>query len=157
MGPAPSVRLRDFPEHRSGHVDDDPDDSPDTLLWSASDYMFRKRWEAISRDLEIPSAAPHGLTPASLRPGGVTSYYLATEDVPRLMRRARWTSAEQLSTYVQEVTPLEFWTKLPRHVQWRITSLASLLPAALELTYLLLREEVPTRRWHRHFCDMLGG
>ena len=88
-----------------------------------------------------------------MRPGGVTAYYLASEDIPRLLRRARWQSAEQLNTYVQEVSPLEFWTRLSPHVRWRVTWLASRLYDFIDLAVKLLQDEVPTRCWFRHFVE----
>ena len=128
-----------------------PADSP---LWQGSTYAFRKRWKCIGEALAIPTGGK-GITPASLRAGGVTAYYLSTEDIPRLLRRARWATAQQLTTYVQEVSPLEFLSKLPIAHRDRLTRLAALLPDVLQLALNLLHANVPTTLWYGYMAQRL--
>ena len=76
---------------------------------------------------------------------------MATEDVPRLVRRARWTSDGQLSTYVQEVTPLEVLAELSGPVKRRLYDLAALLPDFVALSVTLLQTRTPTTGWYELF------
>ena len=57
------------------------------------------------------------------RAGGATAFYEATEDLPRLMQRARWRCEDQLRIYVQEVAPSEFLVRLEPHARARLAQL----------------------------------
>ena len=116
-------------------------------LWPSSPAAFRTRWQAIGRSLGIDTSAKKGLTPASLRPGGVTTFFRLTEDVPRLCQRARWVDHRQLDTYVQEVSPIEYLAALPRLTRARLDSLADHLPSFIDLAVSLLERGVPTKLW----------
>ena len=126
----------------------------ESFLWPASRGMFAKRWKAIGEYLDIPTEMGRGVSPASLRPGGVTSYYLATEDLARLIRRARWTDASQLQIYIQEVTPLEFLAQMSATKRDRLRRIASTLPYCVELAIDLLQAKVPLDFWYDEFLKL---
>ena len=91
--------------------------SPAQRIWPLSAGAFRKRWDAIARVLHVPSHQGSGLTPASLRGGGATSFYELSEDIDLLRRRARWSAVQSAEIYVQEVAPYEFLSGMSRPVR----------------------------------------
>ena len=124
---------------------------PDSRLWPGSDAAFRRRWDAIGKVLWICTQVGKGVTPASLRAGGITAHYLATEDLTRLQRRARWNDLQQIATYVQEVSPLEFLARLGEARRRQLELTASLLHCFLPLALDLLKSQVPESLWYPSF------
>ena len=63
----------------------------------ASTYadLFRKGLRQLG--LQFPA-----FTPAGLRGGGATEFFLATRDIATLRRRGRWTQIQTLERYLQE-------------------------------------------------------
>lgn len=58
----------------------------------------------------------YGFTLAGLRGGGATDFFLRLQDVPRLLRRGRWTSLQALERYVQE----GIYTEACQHFSQRV-------------------------------------
>ena len=124
-------------------------------LWPASSHCYARRWKAIGAALGLCTTVAKGMTPASLRAGGVTTYFQCTEDIGRLIQRGRWTSHAQLATYVQEVGPWEFLASLSQARREYLEALASLLPAILEICFALIDQGVPTVEWYSIFQQAL--
>ena len=80
-------------------------------------YLVYGRNVVIARALHVPSHQGLGLTPASLRGGGATSFYELSEDIDFLRWRARWSAVQSAETYVQELAPNEFLSFLSRPVR----------------------------------------
>ena len=77
-------------------------------LWPLSLLQFSRRWAAICLVLGLPAQELVGLTPASLRGGGATLLFEATEDLEYVRRRGRWSILRTCEIYVQEVSGQEF-------------------------------------------------
>ena len=99
------------------------------------------------------------MTPASLRGGGATQFYLTTENLVLLQQRARWQRLETLQIYVQEVSPSEYLTNLPSPVKQRLKDIAALFPFIFEVTNILLDQNKPPSTWYAvlpELCRQLG-
>ena len=127
----------------------------DDPLWPGSVYACRRRWHAIGESLQVCTKVGKGMSVSSLRPGGVTAFYALTEDIPRLLRRARWANDSQLTTYVQEVTPHEFLASLTDPCRARLYSLAACLPAVVDKAIELMECGVPSNLWYPTFQHLL--
>lgn len=112
-------------------------------LWPASyEAYVQGPGGALCVALSLPHSAGDGVTPASLRGGGATQYFVLTEDLGRLQRRARWRRLSTLETYVQDVSPAEFLLKLSPQTKNLLHTAASLLPEHLRAAHSLLSRGV---------------
>jgi len=68
-------------------------------LWSQPQHKFATLFGQACAGLGIQCL---GLTPAGLRGGGATDYWIRTRDVPNVRRRGRWTTERTLERYLQE-------------------------------------------------------
>jgi hypothetical protein len=76
-----------------------PADSRDRPIWRGAQYTFATFFTRACRGLGLHALA---LTPAGLRGGGATDYWIRTRDVPGVRRRGRWTVERTLERYLQE-------------------------------------------------------
>ncbi|CAE8602155.1 unnamed protein product, partial [Polarella glacialis] len=106
---------------------------PDELLVGLSPAQFRRRWSVLLSHLSIPVlSSDSGATPGCLRGSGATWFYQATEDVPRLAWRGRWTRVQTLEHYLQEVAGQVLLASLTLQARETISQLAVLAQPALE-------------------------
>jgi len=68
-------------------------------IWRGPDYRFATHFAGWCRALGLGDA---GVTPAGLRGGGATDYWISCRNVPAVRRRGRWTSERTLERYLQE-------------------------------------------------------
>jgi hypothetical protein len=107
--------------------------APGVLLIGLSPAQFRCRWSKLLTHLSIPvSSADSGATPGCLRGSGATWFYQATEDVPRIAWRGRWTRVQTLEHYLQEVAGQVLLAGLSANHRTSIKLLAELAQPALE-------------------------
>ena len=109
---------------------------PDVPLWPMSAATFRARFKSLGRALGLPVDRPRGGGPrlelASLRGGGATDLFLATEDWGLVQTRGRWQSVVTMQIYVQELVSTSFFSQLSRAVQGRVLAVARGAPAILK-------------------------
>ena len=82
------------------------------------------------------------LTPAGLRGGGATDFWLRTRDVPALRRRGRWSNEKTLECYIQEGAYFLGTTSLPASA--RLNALVELAPVLLASAPLPPPSPTPT-------------
>ena len=77
---------------------------PDRRLWTAPAPLFR----ALLRSVLSRAHLSHlRLSPASLRPGGITERFISGVSVARLRFAGRWASEASLGVYIQEALLLK--------------------------------------------------
>ena len=102
-------------------------------LFPATVSAYRRQWDAIMGRLEIPhSRQTRGATPAVLRGSGATHLYLATEDIPLIAWRGRWTKVKTIEFYLQEVAAQLLLHHLSESAKARIELLAAWVTSLLE-------------------------
>lgn len=82
---------------------------PKTKLWPSTSARFRMMLTQVCQRCQLESLR---LTPASLRPGGTTEYFIGGTDIQRLKFMGRWASDQTLSSYVQECMARLVWADL---------------------------------------------
>ena len=100
------------------------DAEPQGKLWSASPTAFRTRWNLLCKEFQVPFNEVSGITPASLRAGGATALYEATEDMELVRHRGRWATVKTVEIYVQEVGGERFLASLDASVRRKIADAA---------------------------------
>ena len=115
--------------------------------------MFRARWNVLCRSLGIPHNTVSGVTPGSLRGGGASALYDATEDIELVRHRGRWSSSKMVEIYVQEVGGHLFLASLPQVVRTRLLELAALEHEAVELALSLLQSQTPVEHFPNIFMQ----
>ena len=121
--------------------------APHEKLWSAPVAAFRARWNHLSRRLDIPCNEVLGVTPASLRAGGASALYDATENIEFVRHRGRWTSAKMVEIYVQEVGGNRFFAQLPPETRDQVAALAARHDAVLQKALELLQSGAPVEEF----------
>ena len=76
---------------------------PHQFVFNGTYYELRAMFNAICAEIGLPHGGPVGLTLGSLRPGGATWLYRATDNSELVRFRGRWTSLRMLEIYIQEV------------------------------------------------------
>ena len=118
---------------------------PEEPLWPASPATFRSRFKALRRALELPCDRPRGGGPrlelASLRGGGATDLFLASEDWGLVQTRGRWLSLRTMQIYVQELVSTSFFSQLPQSVQVVVLAAARAAPGILAEVFRLAEEK----------------
>ena len=69
------------------------------LIWTPPPERHRPLFKQVLKHIGVQSL---GLTPAGLRGGGATDFWLRTRDVPALRRRGRWSNEKTLERHLQE-------------------------------------------------------
>ena len=64
--------------------------------------------------LELCRVEGVGLTPASHRAGGATTFYHLFEDTEWIRWRGRWAQQKQLDFYIQEVGAINLMESIPK-------------------------------------------
>ena len=96
----------------------------DNLLFAATHYQYRKRWNILLSVFEIDKAAR--LTPSGLRGGAAVHHYRAGRLIADVMWLLSLRNQETLESYIQEVAALNTMAKFSP----RTRSLMSLFPTS---------------------------
>lgn len=104
---------------------------PTALVFDGSYVQLRNVFAALCHEVGVPAGAPGGLTLGSLRPGGATWLYRATDCTETVRFRGRWASGRMLEIYIQEVGAASVLPRLRPAVRDRIAALAAAAPQAL--------------------------
>jgi hypothetical protein len=83
--------------------------SPEEPLWNYEGALFRKLFREI---VDGAGYAAANFTPASLRAGGTTHYFLSGVALDRLQYWGRWAAAATMKAYVQEVGSHLVWLRI---------------------------------------------
>ena len=111
-----------------------------TQAYAAADLVFpgtyaqlRQAMIALCSELGLPAESRRGgLSWGSLRAGGATWLFQAT-DSPELVRyRGRWSSSRMLEIYIQEVGSSSILPALPAETRERVRELAAWAPTLLQ-------------------------
>ena len=95
----------------------------DQALFATTPYQYRKRWDAILRMLGID--ASYSLTPGGLRGGAAVLHYKEGKPIADLLWLLRLRSQTTLESYLQEVSALNLFARLPAEVRESIRCAAS--------------------------------
>jgi integrase len=118
------------------------DAPPETPLWEGAPALFRARWNALCRRMKIPFNTVSGVTPGSLRAGGASALYEASENLELVRHRGRWGSSKMAEIYIQEVGGHQFLAGLAPEARHYIHWLASQEEQVFQLSLDLLRSGV---------------
>jgi hypothetical protein len=113
---------------------------PDDLLFPAGSRIFRSLWDEIFQWLGFSTEDGKGVTPASLRAGGATLYYMLTGDLPRLQWLGRWLTYRSMCFYIQEIAAENALLGLDPGQRERVSWLADRAGASLFVAAKLLWE-----------------
>ena len=105
----------------------------DWSLFPNGYFDFVKRLRQLCEVFGIPTVDGVGMTPASLRAGGATFWYVLKDSTEFVRYRGRWANSRMLEIYIQEAAACNFLASLPLEVQAKISRVGRLTP------YLLLR------------------
>ena len=86
--------------------------------------FFRTRFDVLMRFLGVPTSQKEGLTPSSLRAGGITALYRRNKDLHLLRLVGRWSNMRTMETYIQELPAVMIMTHLSEASKRRILSLS---------------------------------
>lgn len=104
---------------------------PDALVFDGTYVQLRNVFTALCREVGVQAGAPGGLTLGSLRPGGATWLYRAT-DCPETVRyRGRWASNRMLEINIQAVGAASVLPRLRPAARDRVAALAAAAPQVL--------------------------
>ena len=119
-----------FIDFVDAYIGEDPSDQ---FVFNGTYATFRFAFQALAREVGLPTAGPIALSWGSLRPGGAT-WMLQSTDNPELVRfRGRWANRRMLEIYVQEVGACTMLPSLSADVRERVARLASAAPAILAI------------------------
>lgn len=103
----------------------------DSALFNQNAYQYRKRWDLLMSDFEIPKDS--GLTPGGLRGGAAVYHYKQGKPIGDLLWLMRLRSQITLESYLQEVAAMNALATLPASSRTLIKDVAatfSFLPLA---------------------------
>lgn len=104
---------------------------PNAFVFEGTYVQLRDVFAALCREVGVPAGAPGGLKLGSLRPGGATWLYRATDCTETVRFRGRWASHLMLEIYIQEVGAASVLPRLSSAARGRIGSLAAAAPQVL--------------------------
>lgn len=122
--------------------------------------MFRDRFRRIGRFLKLPvDAKARGcigsrkpiLDLGSLRGGGATALYVATEDEPKVQGRGRWLSRRSMMIYLQELLATTFMSTLPDEVKVGVFGFADAVAEVVDIVFGLFAKKIHADKWSLHF------
>ena len=100
--------------------------SPTTSLSACSPNVFRRRRDAVFKQLGVPNGdTARGITPKCLRGSGATWMYQLTEDIGRIQWRGRGQPRRTLGRYLQDVAGQLLLVELAESHRLRIRVLSS--------------------------------
>ena len=95
-------------------------------LWPLRPLDFRRRLDALFRELRVP-----GLTPASLRAGGATHLFMTTQDMEAVRWKGRWQSLRTVEHYVQEIHCISVLQNMSPTLRDRLAAFAAAAAGSL--------------------------
>ena len=98
-------------------------------LWPLRPLDFRRRLDALFRELRVP-----GLTPASLRAGGATHLFMTTQDMEAVRWKGRWQSLRTVEHYVQEIHCISVLQNMSPTLRDRLAAFAAAAAGSLRGT-----------------------
>ena len=98
-------------------------------LWPLRPLDFRRRLDALFRELRVP-----GLTPASLRAGGATHLFMTTQDMEPVRWKGRWQSLRTVEHYVQEIHCISVLQNMSPTLRDRLAAFAAAAAGSLRGT-----------------------
>ena len=104
---------------------------PAAFVYYGTYAQLRAVFLALCSELGVPGGAPDGLSLGSLRPGGATWLYRATDSSEAVRFRGRWSSARMLEVYIQEVGAASVLPRVAPSARDRIAALAAAAPQAM--------------------------
>ena len=91
---------------------------------------------------------------ASLRAGGATDLYVATESWSLVQQRGRWQSLRVMQLYIQELVSQTFFARLSRASQQRVLLLCRAAPLICEKARSLLEAGTTSTLWHASMLSL---
>jgi hypothetical protein len=134
------------------------DSPPSAALWPRSPATFRKRFQALLGAVGLQRESTpqqRALDLGSLRAGSATLHLQTTQDSERTRWRGRWLSTKVMQIYIQEVSSVTYFSRLPLSVRERVRTLAAASAAVLEACSSLLEARVTTARWPHRLKQMV--
>ena len=83
----------------------------------------------------------------SLRTGGATDLWLATENAMLVQQRGRWANIKNMNIYLQELAATTLLSRLPSSVRQHVADLHAQAMPLLALSCKLARADVPPDSW----------
>ena len=99
---------------------------PDAFLYPSTASSYRRRWDRLLMELEVPKLA--SLTPGCLRGGGAVYLYHLGTPVANIQWVMRLKHQQTLEHYLQEVAALGVIHQLPKGSREKVMSCASMFP-----------------------------
>ncbi len=96
------------------------------LLFAATHYQYRKRWNILLSVLEVGDAAR--LTPGGLRGGAAVHHYRAGRSINDVMWLLRLRNQQTLESYIQEVAALNTMAKFSPRTRSLISHFSNIFP-----------------------------
>ena len=119
-------------------------------LWPYSSQTFRNRFKSLLTGLSLSTVSEPGnrcLDPGSLRSGGATYIILMTENSELCRRRGRCANHRMMEVYVQEVTAIQYMSRLKPEVRQKIIDVASYFQAVFQKVKLFSDANIPENAW----------
>ena len=92
---------------------------------------------------------------ASLRAGGATDLYVATENWTLVQARGRWQSLRVMQVYIQELVATSFYAQLPARARHLVAYLARGSPAIIEVASRLLQAGATPQAWKAGMLEVV--
>lgn len=98
----------------------------DALLFAATHYQYRKRWDILLEVLSVDPALR--LTPGGLRGGAAVYHYRAGRAINDVLWRLRLRNQQTLESYLQEVAALNTLASMSSTSRSSIKEFSSIFP-----------------------------
>ncbi|CAE7938121.1 unnamed protein product [Symbiodinium sp. KB8] len=122
--------------------------APAERLWPRSQQTLRRRLDTILERLGIRAdLQDRPLDLGSFRPGGATFLLSLLEDSELVRRRGRWASHRVMEIYLQEVSAIVFFPKLPLDVREKVLLVAQSLESILGKVSKWRAQQLPPATW----------
>ena len=129
---------------------------PSEPLWPLRSGTFRKRFAALGKaiGLTVDRNVAHGrfelgevVDLRSLRTGGATDLWLATENAMLVQQRGRWANIKNMNIYLQELAATTLLSRLPDEVRLSVFDLHALATPLLLLGCRYTRAGIASELW----------
>ena len=138
------------------------DEPPSAPLWPASTSTFRARFTSLATALGLPTDRRHAspgfeagevIDLGSLRTGGATDLWLATENATLVQQRGRWANAKNMQIYLQELAATTLLSRLSRASREAVADLSGAAADILDAATQLLQSGIETALWKAHWLE----
>ena len=124
---------------------------PFQRLWPFSGQTLRARFRNILLALNLPVVKTDGIKPldlGSLRAGGATWLLQTTESGELCRRRGRWASQKVMDLYIQEVSSLQYLSRIPVDAKSRVLHFARALPGTIRKCQHFYHCKIDPKIWY---------